>query len=300
MKSNIPKLLQSEQGAQALIDQLVAHRFDGRDAGVHPFWFLLERIGVAICLVVLAIPLALVYLLVRTTSRGPGIFSQVRVGKHGRIFTIYKFRTMYVDAETRSGPVWSAGNEDPRTTQVGRILRKLHIDELPQLWNVVRGEMRLIGPRPERPAFVLMLAGEVDGYLDRLAVRPGIAGLAQVYLPPDETIGCVRRKVIFDNFYISHRNLWLDLQILCCALFYLFGIQYGRATRWFGLNRRCIKAGLMKPGQCSFLDPEPGPVRVANGRKNIGVAVPALNSSGFDVTDHTCSPSTSPARRKAK
>ena len=145
---------------------------------------------------------AILVLLVRATSKGPGLYRQIRVGKDGRHFTIYKIRTMRADAEAASGPVWTRPH-DPRITLLGRILRKLHLDELPQIFNVLRGEMSFIGPRPERPEFVSVLAAAVPGYRQRLAVRPGITGLAQVNLPSDTDLSSVRRKLVLDCEYLQ-------------------------------------------------------------------------------------------------
>ena len=146
----------------------------------------------AVVLLILGSPIMLsTILLVRLTSPGPSIFRQTRVGKNGRIYTMYKIRSMRQDAEVKSGPVWTT-TKDPRITRVGRFIRTLHLDEFPQLFNVLKGEMALIGPRPERPEFVDKLAREIPGYLDRLSVRPGITGLAQINLPPDSDLDSVR------------------------------------------------------------------------------------------------------------
>jgi len=146
-------------------------------------------------LLLVSLPMILLLILVvKLTSRGPGLYSQRRVGLNGKVFLIHKIRTMRVDAEANTGPTW-ATQKDPRVTTIGRLLRALHLDEFPQLVNVVRGEMALIGPRPERPEFTQRLALEVTNYLDRLAVRPGITGLAQINLPPDTDLDSVRRKV---------------------------------------------------------------------------------------------------------
>src|SRR5262249_33837708 len=146
---------------------------------------IVDRVA-ALLLLLPAVPLiAILMVVVRITSRGPAIFSQVRVGKNGRTFTMFKLRSMRVDAEATSGPTWSSNGSDPRVTTIGYWLRRLHLDELPQLFNVIRGEMSLIGPRPERPEFVHILADEIPDYLNRLLVHPGITGLAQINLPPD-------------------------------------------------------------------------------------------------------------------
>jgi len=146
-------------------------------------------------------------LLVKLTSRGPAFYRQERVGQNGQIFKIIKLRTMRIDAESQSGPVWACEN-DPRSTIVGKFLRKSHLDEFPQLINVIRGEMSLVGPRPERPHFVKQLSESVPDYEKRLSVKPGITGLAQVLAGPDRTVRDARRKAKLDAMYIR-RMCWL-------------------------------------------------------------------------------------------
>jgi len=164
--------------------------------------------------IVLLSPLFLLTaILIKCTSHGPILFSQTRVGKDGRLFEIYKFRTMRVDAEKETGPVWAADN-DSRLIPVGRFLRKAHIDEIPQFINILKGEMSLIGPRPERPVFVQKFTEEITDYQKRLAVKPGLTGLAQVWHRYDETIQDVRKKIKYDILYIKKLCLWTDLRIL--------------------------------------------------------------------------------------
>jgi len=151
---------------------------------------------------------------VRLTSRGPVLYTQSRVGRGGRLFRIYKFRTMRVDAERQTGPVWAAGDHDPRLTPIGGWLRRHHLDELPQLLNVVRGEMSLVGPRPERPFFVEQFVRELPEYMRRHDVRPGITGLACLRCRYDQNMRDVRRKLAFDLFYIRRMCWWLDIRIL--------------------------------------------------------------------------------------
>lgn len=165
-------------------------------------------------LVVFAPIIAVCGLIVRLTSRGPVFYTQERVGLNGRVFKIIKIRTMRMDAERQSGPVWSSGERDSRVTLVGRILRATHLDELPQLVNVLRGEMSLVGPRPERPHFVQKLVKEVPEYEVRLSVKPGITGLAQVRWGPDQTLRDVRRKVKLDAMYIRRMCWWVDFVII--------------------------------------------------------------------------------------
>lgn len=201
---------------------------------------LADRMLAGLLLVISAPLVGLLVLLVRLTSRGPGIFRQTRVGQGGRIFTMYKLRSMRIDAEAGRGPTWSGGVGDPRVTPLGYWLRRLHLDELPQLWNVVRGDMALIGPRPERPEFVQFLADHIPGYLDRLAVPPGITGLAQINLPPDTDLASVQRKLILDCQYIRTASLWLDLRILLCTALRVVWIKGPRVTRLLGLERTAI------------------------------------------------------------
>lgn len=174
--------------------------------------------------------------LVRLTSRGPGLYRQQRVGKHGRLFWIYKIRTMRIDAEARTGPVWTDEN-DPRITVVGRWLRRLHLDELPQLFNVLMGQMTLIGPRPERPEFTQHLARAIPGYLARYLVLPGITGLAQINLPPDSDLDSVRRKLVLDLEYVKKANFWLDFRIMLCTALKMLGLPGLKIAGWLKLRR---------------------------------------------------------------
>jgi len=130
----------------------------------------------------------------------------------GRVFYIVKFRSMRTDAE-KSGPVWAQKN-DPRVTRVGAFLRRTRLDELPQLWNILKGEMSLVGPRPERPYFVKRLQERFPGYRGRLQVPPGLTGLAQIERAYDEDVEDVRRKLAYDLFYIEHRHFLVDLKII--------------------------------------------------------------------------------------
>jgi lipopolysaccharide/colanic/teichoic acid biosynthesis glycosyltransferase len=152
-------------------------------------------------------------LLIKLTSRGPIIYRQERVGRFGQVFKIYKLRTMHVDAEKETGAVWAKIN-DSRITAVGRVLRKTHLDEIPQLLNVLKGEMSIVGPRPERPELVRDLKALICDYEKRLLVKPGITGLAQVWHKYDETIEDVKKKIKYDLLYIKKMCLLVDLRIL--------------------------------------------------------------------------------------
>jgi lipopolysaccharide/colanic/teichoic acid biosynthesis glycosyltransferase len=184
---------------------------------------LLDILAVLVLAIPALIAIALSMLIVRLTSRGPAIYSQVRLGLHGRPFRIFKIRSMYHECERYSGARWSTPG-DNRVTPVGRFLRRSHLDELPQLWNILIGDMSLIGPRPERPEFVPTLEAAIPHYRDRLRVRPGVTGLAQVQLPPDTDLHSVRRKLSCDLAYIERLSPWLDFRVLLGTIFYVLRI----------------------------------------------------------------------------
>jgi len=178
---------------------------------------------ISLVMFVLTVPLMLIIMaMVKLTSRGPAIYTQERLGKDGRIFTIYKIRTMVQNSEQLTGPTWCVPS-DPRVTSIGRLLRCTHLDELPQLWNILRGDLSLVGPRPERPSIAAKLERSIPNYRDRLAVRPGLTGLAQVQQPPDTNESSVRRKLSHDLRYIEEADLWLDLRILVSTTFHILG-----------------------------------------------------------------------------
>ena len=155
----------------------------------------------------------LIALVVKLDSKGPAMYTQERMGRLCEPFKIYKFRTMRVDAEA-AGPRWAASDDDPRMTRVGRFLRRTHLDELPQLLNVLKGDMSLVGPRPERPEFVQRLQQDIRGYDERLLIKPGMTGLAQVHYRYDQSLADVKQKVRFDLVYVKRLCLALDLRIL--------------------------------------------------------------------------------------
>jgi lipopolysaccharide/colanic/teichoic acid biosynthesis glycosyltransferase len=152
-------------------------------------------------------------LLIKLDSPGSIIYRQKRVGKNGKVFTIFKLRSMRQDAEKKTGAVWAKKN-DPRVTLIGKVLRKSRIDEIPQLINVLQGDMSIVGPRPERPEMVRDLKNLIHDYEKRLIVKPGITGLAQVVHKYDETIEDVKKKVKYDLIYIRKMCLWTDLTIM--------------------------------------------------------------------------------------
>ncbi|MFO0888504.1 MAG: sugar transferase [Isosphaeraceae bacterium] len=177
----------------------------------------------AVLLVLLAPVILVVMALIRLTSAGSPLYIQKRAGKGGRVFKIYKLRTMYHDCERASGIRWATAN-DPRVTPLGRILRKTHLDELPQLWNVLRGDMSLVGPRPERPEIIAQLERKLPEYREREQMLPGVTGLAQVQLPPDSDLDGVRRKLAHDLYYLQNASLWLDARIVLCTALKVFCI----------------------------------------------------------------------------
>ncbi len=170
---------------------------------------LLAAVGLCIALPMLA----LIAVLTKLDSYGPVFFRQERVGENGRIFTLYKFRTMVQDAEKETGPVW-AQDTDPRTTRLGKILRRTGLDELPQMFNVLIGDMSFVGPRPERPHFVAELQEKIPYYSQRLVVKPGITGWAQVRYGYGATVEDAIEKLQFDLYYIKNMSFFLDMLIL--------------------------------------------------------------------------------------
>jgi len=150
---------------------------------------------------------------IKLDSRGPALYSQERVGENGRIFTVYKFRSMRTDAEQAGRPIWAIAKDD-RITRVGRLIRKTRLDELPQLWNVMRGDMSFVGPRPERPFFVEQLAREIPFYMQRHAVKPGLTGWAQVKYQYGSSIEDAMEKLRYDLYYIKHLSISFDLTIV--------------------------------------------------------------------------------------
>lgn len=163
----------------------------------------------------------LLALMVAVTSRGPIIYRQVRVGEKGRHFMLYKFRSMRVDAE-KDGAQWAAGKHDARTTPIGRMLRASHLDELPQLWNIIRGDLSFVGPRPERPEFVEKLAARIPYYEARLFIKPGVTGWAQINHRADLTDEDVKEKLQYDIYYLKNRSPILDWAIILKTIKSLF------------------------------------------------------------------------------
>ena len=183
-------------------------------------------------LILIAWPIALgAMLAVRLTSPGSALYFQDRLGLRGRRIRICKIRTMRQDCERETGAVWSTPG-DARVTRVGRFLRRCHIDELPQLIHILRGEMSLVGPRPERPEIVVQLEAALPHYRRRLEARPGLTGLAQVLQGPDSDLGSVGRKLELDLLYLERRCLSLDLKILLATLLHLVDVPSRKIARF--------------------------------------------------------------------
>ena len=182
-----------------------------------PLRSFMKRTGDLVLSIVMLLMLSplilLTAILIKLDSRGPVIFSQERVGQNGKPFQVHKFRSMVVDAEKRSGPVWATEN-DNRVTRVGRIIRKLRVDELPQLWNVLKGEMSFVGPRPERAYFIEQLEREIPYYSERHTVKPGLTGWAQVSYPYGASVEDAIEKLNYDLFYTKNMSFLLDMLII--------------------------------------------------------------------------------------
>ena len=186
---------------------------------------VLDRVLASLLLVPGLPMIGLLILLIRLTSRGPGIYRQIRVGQGGRKFAIYKIRTIRHDARV------------PRDIFMGRLLRRSHLDKLPELLNILKGDMSFVGPRPERLEFVHVLAEAIPGYLNRLVVPPGLTGLAQLNLPPDSDLMSVRSKLVLDREYIEQAGLLLDTRLLCCTCLRMLKLSERWMLPIFGLRR---------------------------------------------------------------
>jgi sugar transferase (PEP-CTERM system associated) len=174
---------------------------------------LLDILLATVGLLLLGPVMALVGLITRLSSTGPALYHQTRVGQYGRVFTVHKFRSMRQDAEAATGAVWSTQN-DPRVTRFGRLLRRTRLDEIPQLWNVLLGEMSFVGPRPERPEFVDDLTRQIPFYGQRHAVRPGLTGWAQVRCDYGSSVEDAMQKLQYDLYYIKNLSIAFDLFII--------------------------------------------------------------------------------------
>ena len=185
----------------------------GRRARINELASATMHRTVALLGAILSLPIAIVTaILIKIESRGPVLYKQERVGKNGRVFTLMKFRSMRVDAE-KDGPVW-AKTEDERMTRVGSIIRKIRVDEIPQFWNILRGDMNFVGPRPERPHFIAQLAQEITFYEQRHLIAPGLTGWAQIKYPYGASIEDAKQKLAYDLYYIKNQSITLDATIM--------------------------------------------------------------------------------------
>jgi exopolysaccharide biosynthesis polyprenyl glycosylphosphotransferase len=225
------------QGVEVMTPLVVAELYTGRTpldfldedsmmlAGIESSWPIVWRtkrvsdiiISLLACLLLSPLIIIVMLLVKLESPRGSIFYTQNRVGQFGQVFRIYKFRTMREDAEDATGAVW-ADKDDPRITRVGRILRKFRLDEMPQFWNVLKGEMSLVGPRPERPEIVADLARQIPFYDEREYAMPGLTGWAQIQYPYGSTLEDAKRKLEYDLFYIKNLSISLDLQIVLRTL----------------------------------------------------------------------------------
>lgn len=198
--------------------------------GMNGFERNVKRIGdclIALVALIVFSPLFLIcYIAVKREDGGPAIFKQERIGRFGRPFYIYKFRSMKVDAE-KNGPALYAGEQDSRMTKVGKFLRDHHLDELPQLWNVFRGDMAFIGPRPEREFYIKQIMERDPRYRYLFQIRPGVTSYATLYNGYTDTIEKMLRRLRYDLFYLEHRSWWFDFKILAKTFIYIiFGKKF--------------------------------------------------------------------------
>ena len=185
----------------------------GRRARINELVRTIMHRSVALLGAILSLPIVIVTaILIKIESRGPVLYKQERVGKNGRVFTLMKFRSMRTDAE-KDGPVW-AKMADARMTRIGRIIRKIRVDEIPQFWNILRGEMSFVGPRPERPHFIAQLAQEIEYYEQRHLIAPGLTGWAQIKYPYGASVEDARQKLQYDLYYIKNQSIALDATIM--------------------------------------------------------------------------------------
>jgi lipopolysaccharide/colanic/teichoic acid biosynthesis glycosyltransferase len=206
--------------------------------------------ALAVALAILTAPVILILATaVRLTSRGPAFYTQTRLGRGGRTYRIIKLRTMLHNCEAGTGAVWSLPG-DSRVTPIGRLLRDTHLDEVPQLWNVVLGHMSLVGPRPERPEISERIERVLPEFRSRLLVRPGVTGLAQMRLPADTDLEGVRKKLAHDLYYVREMSFPLDVRIGFSTAFYFMGaVSHALCTGLVRSYGRAVEVGADKSAQ---------------------------------------------------
>lgn len=200
------------------MEQPTAFIPDGMNALERNIKRIIDCIAALICLIVFSPLFLWCYIAVRREDGGPAIFSQERIGRFGRPFNIYKFRSMRIDAEA-AGPQLCTGNHEQRLTKIGRFLRQHHLDELPQLWNVFRGDMAFVGPRPERKYYIDQIMERDPRYAFLFQVRPGVTSYATLYNGYTDTMEKMLRRLRYDLYYLGHRSLQLDVKILLLTFY---------------------------------------------------------------------------------
>jgi lipopolysaccharide/colanic/teichoic acid biosynthesis glycosyltransferase len=245
-------------------------------APVRP-WYVPLKVGMewvaALFLFIATAPAVMILaLLVKLTSSGPAFYSQTRLGFQGHPYRIYKLRTMTHNCEAATGVVWAA-REDPRTTPIGKVLRDTHLDELPQLLNVLQGHMSLIGPRPERPELIPALARAIPAYCHRMLVRPGVTGWAQILLPADSDVRGVRWKVAHDLHYVKHLGFGMDLRIaLCTVCHFSAAAANACCTLLVGGYGKAVEKHFGPGAGPPVNSPAPDPFRVAGSSNGHGAS----------------------------
>jgi len=257
--------------------------------------------ALALVMLFFTAPIIILFMvLTKLSSRGPSIYVQRRLGLGGKVFTIYKIRTMYEDSERDGVAIWCVPG-DPRVTPVGRFLRWSHVDELPQLINVLKGEMSLVGPRPERPEFLEQFERALSDYRQRLTVRPGLTGLAQVQQPADTDHYSVSRKLNYDLGYVERMSLWFDVRVMVATVLMCLGVPFVWIGRTLLLNR-VAPIGEGEPSGEPLSHPartEPRPPRITRGHSSqwsfafsgvpawLGLSnIPVCVGTFFSGTDH--------------
>ena len=287
--STIPDLdIGFTQGMRVRVDEKIAP-----DRATFFRWkYRFDRVAAMVLIVCFAPLTLLLCVLIKLTSPGPALYRQVRIGLNGELFEIFKLRSMIQDAEKEGEAIWCKKN-DPRITWFGRFLRKSHLDELPQLINIVRGEMSFVGPRPERPEICENLSEDIHSYYRRVIVKPGVTGLAQINLPPDQDLEDAMRKQVLDLCYIREANVWLDTRMLIATALRMLGIKGEIVMRLMFLCRRDLvreyEVSIQKAIHNEAFFDEEDESWLASGANEDAYAFP-LTSLGSESTESSTEP----------